>query len=38
MEFNPLFSTKETFRDDDRTKCLEYDLLAIKEPFRTIPA
>ena len=19
MEFNPLFSTKETFRDDDRT-------------------
>lgn len=30
MEFNPLFSTRETYRNDDRTKCLEDDLLAVE--------
>ena len=29
MNFNPLFSTKECYRDDDLTRCLEDDLLTI---------
>lgn len=30
MEFNPLFSTRECYRNDDQTKCLEDDVLKLE--------